>query len=192
MAVHIKGLVLKARADYIQKRFGEDGWARLLAELSPESRAALADGILISSWYPVAISIEMVCVADRMFAKGDLALAREMGRHAAQVSLQGVHQSFARENDPNFVLRMAPLLWSQFYDSGQMEAMATGRESAVSRVLDFAEPHAVICLGLVGWIESAIEIWGGVDVKVVETKCRVHGAAHCEIASSWTDLVQSK
>ena len=192
MPVHIKGLVLKARVDYLQKAQGESSWERLLAELSPETRSALSDGVLISSWYPLAVSTELMSVADRMFARGDLGLAREMGRHSAKVALQGVHQSFARENDPSFVLRMAPLLWSQYYDSGQLEAIQTGRASAVTRVLDFEEPHVAICLGLVGWIEAAIEIWGGVDVMVDERKCRTRGAAHCEIASSWTELVQSK
>ena len=45
MPVHIKGLVLKARVDYLQRFHGESGWGRLLAELSPEARSALSDGI---------------------------------------------------------------------------------------------------------------------------------------------------
>jgi hypothetical protein len=192
MPVHIKGLVLKSRVDFLQRSHGEGGWERLLAELSPETRSALADGVLISSWYPLGIALELVNAADRMFGKGDLALAREMGRHSAQTALQGAHQSFARENDPSFVMRMAPLLWTQNYDSGRLESIQTGPTSSLTRVFDFEEPHAAVCLAMVGWIEAAIEIWGGTDVKVEERKCRLHGAAHCEIVESWTDPAQSK
>jgi hypothetical protein len=187
MGVHVKGLVLRARMDYVEKRFGEAALSRVIAEVPPESRAALRADILVSSWYPLSTLLDMAVTLDRLYGKGDLELSREMGRNAAQVALQGVHRNFAKEHDPGFVIRMLPLLWGQYYDSGRLETESTGPESSMSRIFDMEELHRVICLGMIGWTEAALEIWGGQDRQVKETKCRVWGDDFCEFISRWTD-----
>ncbi len=179
MAVHIKGLVLKARIEYVRKFFGDDAWDRALAVLSPEVRAALQDGVLVSSWYPISAYIEMLCTVDRMFGKGDLALCRDMGRYSAQVALSGVYKSFNREKDVNFVNRMTPMIWKQYYDSGEMTTESGGRGRAIIRIRNFAEPHAELCLGTLGWLEGANKTWGIEDVKVEEVTCQARGEESC-------------
>jgi hypothetical protein len=84
---------------------------------------------------------------------------------------------------------MSPLLWGQYYDSGRVEAESLGPNSALCRLVDFEEPHRAVCLGVVGWGEAAIEIWGGQDARVEETKCRVRGDDRCEFVFTWTDPV---
>ncbi len=187
MAVHVKGLVLRARMDYIEKHFGEEALARVIEQLPPESRAVLDREIMVSSWYPLAALTDMAVALDRLHGRGDLATCREMGRNAAQMALQGVHRSFAKENDPAFVLRMAPLLWGQYYDSGRSEVESTGKNSAVTRIFEFEEPHRAICLGVVGWMEAAIQIWGGLLSHVEETRCRVRGDECCEFMIRWVE-----
>lgn len=187
MAVHVKGLVLRARKEYIEKQFGAETFERIIEAASPEARAVLREEIMISSWYPLLALIEMAAGLDRLHGHGDMATSRAMGRTAALTALQGVHQSFAREHDPGFVIRMSPLLWGQYYDSGRAEAESAGPESALVRILDFQDPHRAICLGVIGWGEAAIEVWGGVDARIEERKCRVWGDDCCEFVWSWRD-----
>lgn len=180
MGCHVKGVVLKARIEYLKKHFGEDAFDRLLENLKPETRAALRSGVLISSWYPVELSIEMMEAMDRVFGKGDLKLCRDMGRYSARASLGGVYKGYARENDFNFVNRMTPHMWSQYYDSGRMQTETLGNGKAVTRIHDFAQPHRVLCLGTLGWLEAANGIWGAGKVTVEEKKCRCRGDSCCE------------
>lgn len=188
MAGHVKGLLLKSRFEYVKQFFGEKGEAALLEAISPEARAMVADGILVSTWYPIDPVIEILVKMDEVFGKGDFELARKMGAHTARMALAGgVQQSFAKENDPAFVLRMGPLLWQQYYDTGRVEVEALGPESAVSRIFEFGAPHRAICMGMLGWIEEAVGIWGGRDVRVNEVKCRTRGDDFCEYTCHWTD-----
>ena len=188
MAGHVKGLLLKSRFEYVRQFFGEKGEAALLHAISSEARAMVADGILVSTWYPIDHVIEILVKLDELLGKGDFELARKMGAHTARMALAGgVQQSFAKENDPAFVLKMGPLLWQQYYDTGRVEVESLGPESAVSRILDFGAPHLAICMGMLGWIEEAIGMWGGQNVRVEMTTCRTRGDDICEFTTHWTD-----
>jgi predicted hydrocarbon binding protein len=186
VAVHVKGVVLKSRIPYVEKFHGKDAVGRVLEALSPEARAMVGGEILVSSWYPLQATIETLVTIDRLFGKGDLELCREMGRYTARVALEGgVQQSFVREHDPAFVIKMAPVIWQQYYDSGEIKVEQTGEESAISRLMGFEEPHRALCLSVLGWMEEAIEIWGGTEIHVVETKCQTRGDSCCEFVASW-------
>jgi predicted hydrocarbon binding protein len=187
MPARIKGLVLKSRLDYVSQFYGEKGLDLLLEALPPEGQAVLRDGVLVSTWYPLDRVIEIFVAVDEIFGKGDLELMRKIGAFTARAALAGgVQENFARQNDPAFVLKMAPVLFQQYYDTGRIESEPTGEESAVTRIHDFEMPHPAICKGLIGWLEEAIGIWGGTEVKVQEVKCRCRGDAHCEFVTSWT------
>ncbi|MDP3937015.1 MAG: 4-vinyl reductase, partial [Deltaproteobacteria bacterium] len=189
-AAHIKGLVLKSRLDYVKQFYGEKGLQLLIESLPPEGQDTIRDGVLVSTWYPLDKAIEILVAIDEIFGKGDFELMRKIGGFTARVALAGgVQQSFVRQNDPGFVLKMAPIIFQQYYDSGRIEIESKGEESAVARVFDFALPHRVICSGLLGWIEEAIEIWGGTQVKVSETKCCCKGDPHCEFVVCWVTPV---
>jgi len=190
MSVHVKGLVLRSRVDYICEHFGADGWRQVLAEIAPENRSILSDEILISSWYPLSLLIDLPVTADRIYGKGDLALCRAIGRESARLALQGVHRSFVREGDPGFVIRRTNLLWNQYFDSGTNDTERIGPSSVRICYRDFEEPHRAICLGVMGWLESANTIWGGKDVLVSETTCRCWGDNLCEFLVSWSDARQ--
>lgn len=188
MVGNVKGLLLKSRFEYVRQFFGEKGEAALLSAISSEARAMVVDGILVSTWYPIEHVIEILVKMDEVLGKGDFELARKMGAYTARMALAGgVQQSFAKENDPAFVLKMGPLLWQQYYDTGRIEVEALGPESAVSRIIDFGAPHRAICMGMLGWIVEAVGIWGGENVRVNEPKCRTRGDDICEFTCHWTD-----
>jgi predicted hydrocarbon binding protein len=188
MAVHVKGLVLKSFLDYVLESQGKAGQARLLEALSPEVRAMVSGDVLFSSWYPLRAAIEGFVAVDRLFGKGDLDLCREIGRYTARAALKsGVQQSFAREFDPEFAIKMGPVIWPQYYDSGRVEVESISPTTAITRIVDFAEPNRAICVSVQGWTEEATRIWGGVQVKLRETRCVAQGDPLCEFILKWKD-----
>lgn len=192
MPAHIKGLVVKSRLDYVKQFYGEKGLELLLEALPPAGQAVLRDGVLVSTWYPLDQVIEIFVAIDEIFGKGDFELMRKIGGYTARAALAGgVQENFARQGDPGFVLKMAPVIFAQYYDTGRLEIEAADEESAVVRFHDFETPHRVICSGLLGWMEEAIGIWGGAQVSVQEVKCRCRGDACCEYVSSWVMQPQS-
>jgi predicted hydrocarbon binding protein len=189
MPVHIKGIVLKSRMEYVEKNHGKDALERVIEALSPEARTMVGGEILVSSWYPLQAAIETLVTIDRLLGNGDLALCEEMGRYTARTALSGgVQQSFARENDPAFVIKISPIIWSQYYDSGRLTTASAGPGAAVIRLEDFEEPHQAICRSMQGWLQQANEIWGGRSVEVIETRCRTREDPCCEFLISWTDV----
>ncbi|MDP3938746.1 MAG: hypothetical protein Q8R92_11520, partial [Deltaproteobacteria bacterium] len=126
-AAHIKGLVLKSRLDYVKQFYGEKGLQLLIESLPPEGQDAIRDGVLVSTWYPLDKAIEILVAIDEIFGKGDFELMRKIGGFTARVALAGgVQQSFGKQNDPGFVLKMAPILFQQYYDSGRIEIESKG------------------------------------------------------------------
>jgi predicted hydrocarbon binding protein len=180
MVAHVKGIVLKTRLDYVEKTFGERACSRVIASLSPEGRAALEHGVLISSWYPVSLSVEMLLAIDRLFGKDDLELIRTMGNHSARIGLSSVYESFGKKRNAHFANRMTPVMWKQYYDAGEMQVEAVGEGKAIVRIRDFPEPHRALCMGTLGWLEAANKIWGVQGAQVKETKCRTLGESYCE------------
>ena len=60
-----------------------------------------------------------------------------------------------------------------------------GENKAVLRTYDAPTPSHHDCLTIVGWHRKAIEMCGGKDVRVTETKCRTKGADVCEYVCEW-------
>ncbi len=185
MAVHVKGIVLQSQIQYVEKFHGKDEIERVMEAVSPETRAMLSGEILVSSWYPLAQTIEIRVAIDRLFGRGDLKLCEEMGRYTARLALEGaLQQSFSPGDDPSFVVRMGPVIWRQYYDSGEVEAKVTGPESGIARVVGFAEPHRAVCLSVQGWMEEAFLIWRTAQALVIETRCKARGEEYCEFVCS--------
>jgi hypothetical protein len=67
----IKGTAVRARLDYLAARFGETGLQRVLDELSAELHAEIADGVVVSAWYPLELSEAILGAAERLLGKGD-------------------------------------------------------------------------------------------------------------------------
>jgi predicted hydrocarbon binding protein len=188
MAVHVKGLVLKSYLDYVRESQGKEGEARLLEALSPEVRAMVSGDVLFSSWYPLRAAVDGFVAVDRVFGKGDLEICREIGRYTARAALKsGVQQSFAREFDPEFAIKMGSVIWPQYYDSGGVEVESVNSTTAITRIVGFAEPNRAICVSVQGWTEEAVRIWGGVQVKLRETQCVAQDDPLCEFVVKWKD-----
>lgn len=182
MGVHIKGSAITARVRYVRELYGEPGVRRVKEALSAESRRRLEEKVMPHDWVPLEMFIELNTEIDRLYGRGDLELCRELGRYASKVNLPTLYRIFYALGSPRFILSRAIRVWDVHYDSGRIDATfeeIPPLEKAILSVREFAEPHPVHCLSVLGWVERSVELSGGEVKDARETKCRTKGADVC-------------
>ncbi len=182
---NVKGAAITARIRFVRERYGEDGLARLLAEMPKGSRTVLEARVLPQAWIPYDVFVDLGATADRLFGRGDLALCYEMAGFAADVNLPTLYRLFYRIGSPQYIFRRAAQLWNVHYDSGQLAAMEAGRDAARLEIVGFDRPTSVHCLSVLGWAARSIELSGGVVLSAEEERCRARGDETCELVARW-------
>ena len=185
VVANVKGSAVASRVLWVRLGHGAAGIERLIPQCSPELRAAIEAGIDKARWYPLALFLELNVTIDRLFGRGDGALIRELGRHAADANLTTIYRLFYKVGTPMWILGRAARLWGAHYDTGSLEVLTRGPSTAVLRIRGFAAPDAVHCTAVAGWCERSIELSGGKRVEVVEPLCRTRGDVLCQLEATW-------
>ncbi len=182
---NVKGSALSSRVLWVQLGHGDAGRDRLLAACSPELRGNVERGIEKAKWYPFEQFVELNETIDRLFGDGDHGLVRELGRYGADANLTTIYRLFYKMGTTHWILARAVRLWSAHYDSGYLEVLTRGPKTAVLRIRNFATPHRVHCLSVMGWAERSVELSGGAGVRSEEPMCRTRGDELCQFEFSW-------
>jgi uncharacterized protein (TIGR02265 family) len=182
----IKGNVLLARLKYVRDRGGAEAFEAVLGRLSAEDQKVLRGWILPITWYPFELNQRLDAAIARVFSPDDTSrVFLEMGRASADSNLAGPQRPFLREGDPHGMLANAEKIYAAYYQVGRRTYERTGDRSGVLKTFDAETFSATDCLTVVGWHQRAVELCGGKDVRVVETRCRARGDAHCEYELRW-------
>jgi hypothetical protein len=181
----VKGSAIAARVRFVRERFGDEGYARLVASVDDASRARLAGRILAHEWVPFALFRGLNVEADRLFGKGDLQLCYEMGRYSAEVNLPSLYRLFYRLRTPMFIFRKAARLWDVHYTSGKLTPIEERAGAIRLEIEGFAEPHRAHCMSVLGWAARSGELSGGRLRQAEETRCRTRGDAVCVLTLDW-------
>jgi uncharacterized protein (TIGR02265 family) len=182
----IKGNVLLARLEYVRRTGGEPALQAILARLPPDDAKVLAGWVLPISWYPIGLYLRLDdAIASVMSPHDRKGVFLAMGRASADANLSGPQRPFVREGDPHFLLQAAPQIYAAYYAVGRRTYQRTGETSGVLTTHDAEDVTETDCLTVVGWHVRAIELSGGKDVQVVETRCRARGDDVCEYRCSW-------
>ncbi len=174
---------MQSRLEFVRERGGAPAVERVLARLSDEDRKACAH-LLTGAWYPFELNARL---DDAIAAEMDIGerVFLLMGEKSAFHNLSGAHRVFAADRDPHGLLRRTAQIYQAYYDSGRREYEKTGEKKAVLRTYDSTTFSKHDCLTVVGWHRKAIEMCGGKNVRVTETKCRTSGAPYCEYVCEW-------
>jgi hypothetical protein len=182
----IKGLILLARKEFVVSRWGDAGWKKVLDAMSEEDRQVLGGLILPISWYSFEMNIRLDDAIARVHSPGDRdEVFLEMGRTSADVNLTRLHPSYVKAGNPGHLLDYTAEIYETYYDSGHRTCDRPTPTSAVLKTYAAKNVTREDCLTVVGWYQRAIEICGGKNVKVRETRCRVDGSPHCEYHCEW-------
>lgn len=177
---------VRARDAFVEARFGTGARQRYRSEASPALREILAASSKPpGGWVPFPLFVEATVLADRLFGRGDLTMAWDMGHFAASHNA-GVWKSlFMRHLRPSMVLGITAGLWSSHYDGGRLASRSTGDSSLLVSILDFPTPHAAHCRSIGGWMQGSLELGPRKSIEVQELSCRTRGGTSCDFRLTW-------
>jgi uncharacterized protein (TIGR02265 family) len=179
----VKGSVVLARLELITAKGVFD---RVMAALPSEDQAVWRSIVLATSWYPFEMAKRLDhAIASVLSPKHKRQFFLDIGRASADANLLTIHKAFVNASDPQYLLSRAPQIYMKYYDKGRRTYEKTSPTSCVLRTFDAESVTVEDCLTVVGWHVRAIELSGGKDARVRETKCRANGDDHCEYHCSW-------
>lgn len=181
-----RGKAVLMRKRFVHAKFGASAVELLESRASPDLVRAFSLAEQHDSWVDFALFIEATELIDRLFGRGDMAIAWEVGRFAAENNIGMWRSMVMRFLRPNTVLNIASSLWSHHYDTGRLEVMPEADDSGVRMsIADFSWPHRTHCMSIGGWIERTLEYGRPKWVDVKELSCRAKGAASCGFLLTW-------
>jgi uncharacterized protein (TIGR02265 family) len=159
----------------------------VLARLTASDRDRLQGILLPSGWYPAESVARFMEAAVAAVAKGSKAECLvKMGHFSARTNLgpDGLRRAYIREDDPHHVLAAIARIYQTVYSVGRRSYERTGERSAIIRGhgTRAAYDH---CKWVTGWLQGVVELSGGKDVRVVESRCEGSGSPHCEFLVEW-------
>jgi hypothetical protein len=183
----VKGTLLLSRMKYLRAR-GDEELDRVLRRLGTEDQQVLRGMLLPSSWYSADLVSRFETALVALLARGDRReLFLDLGRYSADANLgpNGVQRPYLRDDDPHYLLRNVPRMYSAQHSDGARTYEQVSPTGAIVRTVDGVAPTEEDCLTALGWLRRAIELSGGRIVTVDETQCRGRGAACCEFICRW-------
>lgn len=182
----VGGNIILARRRFVLDRGGEALWERVLGHLPPEDAKQLRRTLLVTGAFPLELNLRLdQAIAKELYPNDPRRAFLEMGRASAEVNLKGPQRAFLREGDPHGLLSFAEAIYAYYYGEGRRTYEKTSANSARLTTLDAPPSTPADCLTVVGWHQRAIELSGGRNAQVVETRCRSRGDQVCEYLCSW-------
>ena len=179
-----KGSVFLSRLAFLRERGGDPLVARVLATLPPDDRETLSGIVLPSTWYPFDMNERLDAAIASALGGGD-DIFRLLGRQSALHNLSASHRNFIRAHDPHGLFRQTASIYRVYYDSGSRTYEKLGPKKVALRTVESKSFSRADCLTIVGWLEQAVEMCGGVDVRATEPRCRARGDSLCEYVVEW-------
>ena len=181
----IKGVVLRAREEFVRDHFGDDAWQRVLDELPKEDRELLQENLLAARWYPFGIGERVDKAIVDTLGNGSNRIFEDIGAKSAERNLTMEHRTFLTPGDPQAFLKKAGIIYKFYYDTGYREYEETGPTSGVLTTYE-AETYSVPdCLTVIGWYRKALKMCGATEIRIVEEECRAKGGACCRYRLEW-------
>lgn len=156
-----KGVSFLYARTYIQTKYGQETWEKVVQSMPLESKEVWAHSLLVTKEYPFeAFKDMMSSLAGVLKTAKDAELAA-IYEHIADQSLNKMYKIFFRLAYPSFVIKNYPSLWKMFFNAGTVEVPVAEKGHAIVRFLlpeifnDWLPPA---CLG---YSKKAVEMAGG-------------------------------
>ncbi len=181
----VKGTVIGSTLAFLNDKLGKEETVRLIEGLAVEHAALLKGPVLLGNWYPLDLLIGLIIAAEGKVAVPSKSLAWELGRYSADTGLKGIYKIFFKMADVGFIIKRAPQVFANYYDSGKMQVLDSEPHKAILRIAEFDQPSAVLCDRILGWMERTVEMTGGKGVVMTHPSCAARGDAFCEYRGEW-------
>jgi hypothetical protein len=183
---HVGGNIILARRKFLLDRGGEQLWERVLRHLPEDDAKQLRRTLLVTGTWPLALNLRLdEAIAKELYPRDPQRAFLEMGRASAEVNLSGPQRAFLKQGDPHGLLSFAETIYAYYYGEGRRTYEKTSSTSGTLTTWEAPPATPGDCLTVVAWHQRAIELSGGLNAQVRETKCRSRGDAVCEYQCSW-------
>jgi hypothetical protein len=180
----VRGNALVSGINDLKKRYGEDGYKKILEAMKPEHAAVFRNGLIRNNWYPFEAYIDFCEVGDRLNGKGDYTHARITAGKAAEADLSLFLKVVVMVfSTPSELVQKIPAIWGKFYDSGQVVVTADTPTRIALELREFPTPHPLHCELIAGWLEKFLQLTvarKGMKARCAHPQCRTKGARVCE------------
>jgi hypothetical protein len=170
--------------DYVEARYGLEGWASVAAELSKGSRDAI-EAIVAIGWYPAQLHVDVLHAMQAALSVHDREVVRHAARHAAEYDVTRIHRVLFRMLNPGLIFEKAGEIWSRFYDNGRWTFQRPTSTSVIAKLFDFGITDPLYCVNLTGYFERMFELTGASDVRIRHSECAALGAPYCRFDGTW-------
>jgi hypothetical protein len=178
----VKGVMFGGRKQFLNDTAGEEGFAAILAKVSPKT-ASYVKTPLASSWCEFSALIELDrAIYDSLKQKHPNVLAL-IGAASAELGIGRVYKSLDSTELVKFLENQA-MFHSQFQKFGNVrfEKASNGGRMICS---DYSVYSPIFCASAVGFYLESILRHGGTEPTVIETKCTTLGDSNCTYEMTW-------
>ena len=183
--LQVRGVVLQSTLHSIRARLSPPEREAFSRALDPALLPLLEKPADPSGWVPAPALTGLMEAFASILPEDPAKTYWRLGRESCDDNLAAAYRLMSRLARPEFVLRRAVRVWGDFYDRGDFEVLESSPESGAVRVSGADFPHPAMCHRIGGWIERAIELAGGLDVKVEHPACTFAGAECEEWRARW-------
>jgi hypothetical protein len=180
----LKGTNLVHTRHYVEASAGLEGWATVLAGMTPESRAAV-NSVVAVGWYPASLHVELLHAIESELGGGDVAPVLRAAAYGAEYDFTKIHRVLFRLANPGFLLERVGTIWTRFFDSGVWSVERPTPTSAQCTLSDFGVIDATYCAYLSAYFVRLFELVGARDVRLEHTLCRARGHQACRFDGAW-------
>ncbi len=183
----IVGSSLSSRIAFVRAHYGQDGWAKVRARLSPTAREIVGGDLEAAQMYPQRLYAELIGAIKAEFGRGrEGELAREMAAYTAQVEVGGAYRSVVPTDSPQAALKGLPALWRLQCGRDEMRLVELGANTATLDLLHGRLAEAELCqFSLVGYFEGVLKMAGAADIMVKHSRCMHRGDDRCRYDIRW-------
>lgn len=180
----IKGLSFINRQAFLEERFGEAGFQKVLQTLTPETAKLLRTASAVD-WIPLKQLLEIDLAIVGVHFGGDLAAGRIIGEYNLNRAVSKVYKTLMRLMNTGAVLQRASDVWMKIIRGGRMTVTPRGLRQCAVEVHDLDPVHPIYCEVIAGGVLGVLHAAGEKTAGCTHTQCVLKGAATCSFDVNW-------
>jgi hypothetical protein len=166
--MEVKGTAVIAIRDFVKNNYPSD-YKKWLDAMNNDSREIYGGTIDSTKWYLVeTAALEPTKkIGDLFFGGNHISGARESGKYSAQKALTGIYKIFVKAASPAYIVQRASRVFATYYQPCEMRVVNATADSCMIEISKMDKRYDIIDNRIAGWIETALEISGAKEIKVL-------------------------
>ncbi len=179
---NVRGVAVLNAIRFVRETRGTGRHDEVVAALPAARRAVFLAQVREAAWVPLDDFVAYMETAQRLLAPHEPGFFRELGRFAGRLEREASNFG-VMVVDPLTAMRMGPMVWRSFHDSGRLEVETVGPLEGLARVHDFPASRAM-CDRRCGAWETLIST-EQLQAEATETLCQLGGHPFCQTRVVW-------